>query len=436
MAPTAPTYPYTPTDFGGGDVTQQQRQIGDARRAPAPLGFDARKWADPTQGTSHKYTAGSILAASGSIGDILRNPQFKGWTQVGPDKIKSPEGNIYDEFYDYGGPNQRVQHTLVGGPRWDAEQNNGYQGNRQTQVPGMQRIVPGSPGYNPSMDGPKGDGYWAPAGGLTQNSASSYPDAGAFHSNYTPQFSDPGTNNLERLLMAQSQALETQRANQGAANQGIRGQMTEAQAAQQRLTDYLSKRAGQLQGPAYTGTEQEVLRTQLLDPIERDRTAANQRALQNIGARGLDPTSGIAMELQNNVNRGYDQQRAQAQGDLAYRTINEQRSRQQEAQSLLGMIPQVQRAGASGDLQLLQALDAAMNAPRQQQVGYATILQHLPAQAQQEALAAMQMGPTPDSIFKQAMGIYDIQQQQQGQNAYFYQMLGQLIPYLIGGGKD
>jgi hypothetical protein len=117
------------TDFGGGNVAQQQQQIADAARAGAPLGFDAKKWADPTQGVSNKYTAGRTLQAGGSINDVLQNPQFKGWTPVSNDKIKSPDGNIYDLKFDVGGKNERTQYTLVGGPKWDAEQNNGYQGN-------------------------------------------------------------------------------------------------------------------------------------------------------------------------------------------------------------------------------------------------------------------------------------------------------------------
>jgi hypothetical protein len=436
-AADAPANPYSATDFGGGDPVQQQRQITDARAAAAPLGFDARKWGDPTQGTSHKYLAGTTLAASGSIGDVLRRPEFQGWTQVSGDKIRSPEGNIYDEYYDYGGPHQRVQHTLVGGPRWEAEQNNGYQGN----VGGVTGI--GTAAGN-AMRAPGGKLAGYPnTPGVQGNSASSYMAAfnganGAMPGGYTAQFGDPSTRQFEAYLMQQMQALEAQRTAQGQANVGLRGQMTDAQGATKRLTDFLGQRASQLQQPAYTGAEQEILRTQMLDPIERDRTAANKRALENVGSRGFDPTSGVAQELFGQVNRGFDERRAAAQGDLAYRQINEKRSREQEAQALLGAIPGIQRGAGGADLQYLQMLDAAMNKPREQGINLSQQLYRLPAQAQADALQAMGMGGSPDALFNNAMQLYNAQNQQgqyqDQQNAQYWQMLGNMLPYLTGQG--
>lgn len=48
-------------------------------------------------GTTHKYIGGQYLQAHpGDIAGMLRIPQFQGWTQISGDKIRSPEGSIYD----------------------------------------------------------------------------------------------------------------------------------------------------------------------------------------------------------------------------------------------------------------------------------------------------------------------------------------------------
>ena len=114
-----PTGPSSPTDWGGGIPDQQKRQTQDAINKGAPAGFDQGKWKD-TNWQSTKYQAGRIIAAGGSVDDILRQPSFKGYTRVSDDKIKAPDGNIYDVIYDSEGAH-RAQFTLVGGPRWEQE---------------------------------------------------------------------------------------------------------------------------------------------------------------------------------------------------------------------------------------------------------------------------------------------------------------------------
>lgn len=159
-----------------------------------------------------------------------------------------------------------------------------------------------------------------------------------------------------------------------------------------RLEEYVNQLIGHLQQPPYTGPEQEVLRTQALEPIERDRTAAHQRALNNIGARGFDPTSGIAQELLNNVDRTFDTSRASAQNQLAYNTIGQQHANQQEVLNLLGLLYQ------------------------------------LPNQATQQALAVLGMGPNPNSLFNSyaQMGAMNNQN-----SAASGQWLGSLLAYML-----
>ena len=248
--------------------------------------------------------------------------------------------------------------------------------------------------------------WWTPSMG--EGGASSYMSA----------FTDPATQYMEQYYKAQLGTFQQQQQAQQQANEALKARMPEIQAATQRLVDYLTSRATQLQGAPYTGTEQEILRTQALDPIEQDRQAAQQRALENISARGLTPESGISQALMNQVDAGYDKTRAGAQNDLAYKTINEQRSRQQEAQQLLASIPQIQRAGAMGDLSFLQALDAAVNANSAQGAGMVQQLQRLPSLALADANATLGTAPNAASAYQSAA---TTNQASQANNAAFWE---------------
>ena len=81
--------------------------------------------------------------------------------------------------------------------------------------------------------------------------------------------------------------------------------------------------------------------------------------------------------------------RAGAQGNLAYAQVAETRSRQQEAQQLLGLIPQLQRGAVTGDVDLLQLLDRATNAPRERGLPMVQTLQRLPSWALADANAIL-----------------------------------------------
>lgn len=109
LSPLAPSPTYTPppynlTDFGGGIKEQQDQQIADARNDTPQAAVDPAKWANPDHNTV-KYRALSILQGGGQIGDVLRDPLFAGWRQVGPDKIAAPDGVVFDLRFDQEGQN-------------------------------------------------------------------------------------------------------------------------------------------------------------------------------------------------------------------------------------------------------------------------------------------------------------------------------------------
>mgnify|MGYP001566350480 CR=1 FL=1 len=259
------------------------------------------------------------------------------------------------------------------------------------------------------------------------------PSVGGGFSGAGSFFDEPTTRMFQEYLQRQMGSLEEQRTRQQQANVGLAARQAQAQEATNRLVAFLTQRAGQLQQPAYTGPEQEILRTQALDPIEADRQAAQQQALYNISARGLTPESGISQALANEIDAGYNRTRAGAQNRLAYQQINERRGREQEAQQLLASIPNIQRQAVGGDLDLMQMLDAALNTPRQQGAQYARQIQQLPGEAIRDAGFALGQGPTTGEAYNQAANLYGAQQQQGGQAGSEMAQIIQFLTSALGG---
>lgn len=242
------------------------------------------------------------------------------------------------------------------------------------------------------------------------------------------QFTDPLTRQYEALLQQQTALYQQQQQRmqaEAAQQEAVRAQTADAV---KRLTEYMNQRVSKLQQPAYTGTEQEVLRTQMLDPLERDRQATRSRALDNIGSRGFDPSSGIAQELLGQVDRGYNETRAKAQGDIAYRQIQEERSREQEAEQLLKYLTQLPNAAARGDLDFVSYLDSLVNQPGQQALATSSMLADLPVQRTQLGIQALGLGGQPQSGVPSALALLQNAQNQrlfnQGNQADFWKSIG------------
>jgi hypothetical protein len=369
--------------------------------APAPSGGNQGGWGLP-QGGGGGYTGGSAAA-----GGFVKPQQ----SQVMPAKDLS---NIQNDWAAFRGGlgNVSDQQYRTNLPQYVDQFNQQY-------------------GYNAHATGRPGDYDTMDIGNGQIVDTQSASGQAIWNPEYGGGFSDPSQQQYGNYLNQFLGQLGGQSAKYQDPNWQAR--LDQANQATDRLIAYLQQRATQLQGPAYTGAEQEILRTQALDPIERDRQAQNQRVMQNLSARGLDPNSGIAQALMNDTNNVYNQQRASAQNELAYKQINEQRSRQQEAQQLLGLIPQAQRAGAQGDLGFLQQLDYAANAPYQTGMGAANALYQMPRTAMSDALTALGAGGSnPNDIFNMAMQMYGAQNQQQAQTLPWYEQMGALLPYLTG----
>ena len=233
---------------------------------------------------------------------------------------------------------------------------------------------------------------------------------------YHGVFNDPLTKQYEQLLQQQMGLYQQQQATmQQQAQEAAQRRAATAEAVK-RLTDYTNQRVSKLQAPAYTGAEQEVLRTQLLDPLERDRQAALRRARERVSGGGYEIDSGIAQELFDRVDRAYDEQRTRAQGTVASRQIEEQRSREQEAQQLLQYLAQLPYATARGDLDFVNYTQGLINQPGAQTLTTGQLLANLPSERLNDALATLGMSPSMSGA-----GSNSIQLLQQLQNQRYMQ---------------
>lgn len=243
-------------------------------------------------------------------------------------------------------------------------------------------------------------------------------------STYAGVFSDPLTKQYESLLQAQLGLYQQQQAAMQQAAQAAEQRRAATADAVKRMEAYMNQRVGQLQGPAYTGPEAEVLRTRLLDPLERDRTAAQRRALEQIGARGMDPSSGIAQQLLKDVNRYFDEARTREQGGFAQRQIEEERSRGQEAQQLLQYLAMLPDAQARGDLDFVAYLQNLIAHPGTQGLAVGQAMADLPGQRLNEALAALGIAPPISGANNSVAQLLQLLQSNRFQNQQGWQNFG------------
>lgn len=222
------------------------------------------------------------------------------------------------------------------------------------------------------------------------------------------QFNDPYTKQLEDVAQQQI------------------GNLSQPQSNPQleTLLQFLGKRFDELTTtPGYSPDDLAVMRTQALDPIEQDRAASNQRALQRAAAGGFLPTSGITHAAvapnggTETIDATYDRMRAAAQRDLAIKAIDKRNADLNQAVNvgqLAGVtIPQGQR---QEDQQR-----------RSELVSLAQLLYNLPRQAMLDAQGVVQGTSNPNDVFTQGLQAQQQQVKQQREDAQKWASIGQLI---------
>jgi len=261
----------------------------------------------------------------------------------------------------------------------------GY-GNSAVYYPNNQTIgLPGSYlAYN--------NGTW----GITQRS----PETGSGSNIFT----DPATAAWESALNQLAGQFQTPMNNSG----------------YQPLVDYLQSYFQQLQQPAYSPAQRDVITTDFTDPLMAQRDAARQTIIQHFAAAGIPTTSGIVQDALNKSDQQFSSQLASNQGQLATNEINLGRQNQQTAAQVGAAINQLQTARTQQDLQnSLQGLSLLFQVPQ-----YAD---------QRLALAQgtlQQLNPSSLLANQYQFGNLGLYQNQQ--SAQYYQQLGQLIANAIG----
>jgi hypothetical protein len=113
----------------------------------------------------------------------------------------------------------------------------------------------------------------------------------------------------------------------------------------------VSKRQAQIDQPGFSSTQQDILRTNVTDPLEAQRDAARQQIIQHFGARGMTPDSGIVQQALLDSDRNFSQQRTTGERDLATKEMQYDEARKQEAVSNAGQLSQLGLSGSQADLQ-------------------------------------------------------------------------------------
>ena len=191
------------------------------------------------------------------------------------------------------------------------------------------------------------------------------------------------------------------------------GRLTGQNAELDRLMKFIGDQFGELStSQGYSPEEQAILRTQALEPIERDRQALNQRVLERTAARGILPSSGLHELDLRGVDRDAETRRTVAQRDLAINAINKRTQDRGTALSLARL-----------------GLDVP-NQQGQQALGVANQLYQLPRTALLDSLQVLNASSPQSAISPLLQQQQQAQQQaqfDQQRTAQLWAQIGQLL---------
>lgn len=242
------------------------------------------------------------------------------------------------------------------------------------------------------------------------------------------QYNDPYTQYLEGLLTSRIGTLQQgfHDPNRAQYEQGLQDRarsLATGNAQIDQLMRYLQSRFESLQGPGYTGAEQEVIRTGALDPIEQDRSAAKKRIIEQLSARGLTLDSGIAQQAILEVDKAFDGMRATTQTQLAGNELARRENRNQRAETIAGQLADIPELRSREQLDVFQTLSNLSLMARQEDeqrareaISYGGVLSDLGPQRMQLAMQAAGMGGNPSSLGSLLTQIAGLNQDAAGMN--------------------
>ena len=220
------------------------------------------------------------------------------------------------------------------------------------------------------------------------------------------QFDDPYTKQLEDLVRQNMSQIQQPQSNP----------------ALEQLLQFLNKQFTDLStSPGYSPEEMAIIRTQMQEPIERDRAANRDRVLQRTAARGMLPSSGLhEQDLQDFVDRPAMEARTAAGRDLAINAIGQRRQDLNQAMQfgkVAGIdIPGLQRGEDQGR--------------RAEMLNLSSLLYDLPNRAMQSANSVINGTAGPEHLFNQSIQLQEQQRLQQQANADKWTAIGKLIAEL------
>lgn len=280
-------------------------------------------------------------------------------------------------------------------------------------------------------------------GGPTTESAGTNTAAGLPNT-----FSDQWTAQLEELLKSRIGALgPVNDPNRAAYEQALKdraAQLSQAEPAYKQLLDYLQTRFTDLQGPGYTGAENEVIRTGALDPIETDRAAAKKRVIERLAARGLSPNDGIFHDALLQVDNAFDAMRGTTQTVLTTNDLNRREDRASRAEMIGGQLVDIPELRKREQLDVFSAIEMLSAAARgendarsREAIGYGGALADLAPQRLQLAMQAAGMGGSPESLLNGLLQMAGLNQNSalfanQNRNS-LYSGLGSIVAILMQG---
>lgn len=269
---------------------------------------------------------------------------------------------------------------------------------------------------------------------------------GMFDNPLLQQFINFGQQGMDQLMQPQSihpvlqQALDA-----------LTGLMGYSDPGYAQFQGIANKRLAELDKPAYTDAQRDLITTNFSEPVEAQRTARKQQALERAGARGMAPSSGLLEMDTRDIDKSFDSILGTGRRQLAVDEIAANEARQQEAVSIGQLLASLsgkdlpvklsaagQMGNIGGNLQnegtnrLIQAL------------GISQQMAQLPGQQLQHALAALgglnntpvpQADPTTaliTSLLALATGGTNAGNQAAGQDQAFWASLFQALPGLFG----
>ena len=217
---------------------------------------------------------------------------------------------------------------------------------------------------------------------------------------------------------------------------------------------FARERLAQLQtGQPYTDAELQLLQTQALEPIERDRAATKQRVAERMAARGITPDSPMFQSAMNQVDTAFDAMRAQVHGQIGLKGIDTSRENLDKALGLGSSLSDLNvTTQQQAEQRAREALDTATalegqqkqirgetTSRRGQALAMASLLSELPEHRLQLANSILTGGQGPESIFNSLLGLVGIQQNQNAINSQannaFFSGLGALARIVSAGGS-